>query len=100
MELRVSNPVGAVMELGKLINQPIPSQSTFRGLIYPIWGLATGDFLEEGKYRKYKKGYTENKYWHNIKRYSLPFYSQIEQLINFEDDDDIYKVFEMQFKAY
>lgn len=100
MELRVSNPVGAVMELGKLINQPIPSQSTFRGLIYPIWGLATGDFLEEGKYRKYGKGYTENKYWHNIKRYSLPFYSQIEQLINFEDDDDIYKVFEMQFKAY
>lgn len=100
MELRVSNPIGAVMELGKLINQPIPSQSTFRGLIYPIWGLAAGDFLEEGKYRKYGKGYTENKYWHNIKRYSLPFYSQIEQLIHFEDDDDVYKVFEMQFKAY
>lgn len=99
MEENASAPWGIITEGNKLINQPIPAQSIAYGLAYPVLGLIYGDAgktVEKGKHKD------ENKYWKNLKTYTFPFtfIGQYENIRDFAEDPDIYKIFERQYKAY
>lgn len=99
MEENASAPWGVITEGNKMINQLIPAQSTVYGLFYPILGLIRGDAGETMKQGKHKG---ENKYWKNLKTYTFPFtyIGQYENIRDFAEDPDIYKIFERQYKAY
>ena len=54
-------------------------------MLYPFYGI--GDLDETRKSGKHKG---ENRYWRNIKKYFVPFYGQIEQLINMDTDMGVF----------
>lgn len=85
---RASTPWGVIMEAKTLIQSPIASVKTLSGLLYPVFGIADiGDTIKSGRH----KG--ENKYWRNIKKYTFPFYGQLEQLWYIDEDDFMFNIF-------
>lgn len=82
---------GLPSEAKTLINNPIASVQTMAGLLYPILGI--GDITETIKSGRYK-GW--NKYERNILKYTIPFYSQIDQLLHIDEDPYIFGVFSNQ----
>lgn len=83
-------PLGIFSESKKLIKTPIPAITTINGLMYPITGLMAGDFmdtLERGRYEGW------NKYARNILWYSVPFYKQVDQLVNMAEEDAVFTIF-------
>lgn len=88
-DINGSTPWGIPMEMNTLINNPIAASNVVNSLLYPIMGL--GDITETISRGKHKD---ENKYLRNIKKYSLPFYGQIEQLREMDEDNGVFKVFD------
>lgn len=82
---------GAIIEAKTIINNPIASAQTVAGILYPILGIMdAGETIESGRY----KGW--NKYARNIIKYTIPFYSQIDQLINIGTESGMFQTFEGQ----
>jgi hypothetical protein len=73
-----------------IINSPVASYNTIYGLGYPIYGAVRGDFNETVKRGKYKG---MNKYVRNLIKYDIPYYEQINQAINFGDEDNVFFIF-------
>lgn len=84
-----STPWGIPLEMNTLINNPIAASNVVNSMLYPIVGI--GDITETISRGKHKD---ENKYFRNMKKYFLPFYGQIEQLIEMGEDDGVFKVFD------
>ena len=80
---------GAVMEATTLVNKPWASVQTMSGLLYPIVGLGDwGKTIQSGRYAGW------NKYARNLVKYTIPFYSQIDQLLHIDTESGIFNVFE------
>ena len=82
---------GAIIEAKTIINNPIASAQTVAGLLYPILGIS--DITETIKSGRYK-GW--NKYERNIIKYTIPFYSQIDQLLNIGEESGVFRTFDNQ----
>ena len=80
---------GLLREGITLLNSPVASVKTINGFLYPITGL--GEINQ-----KYQRGPNKdkNKYWTKFKKQTLPFYGQIDQLIQMGDEDYIFNVFD------
>lgn len=82
---------GAIIEAKTIINNPIASTQTVAGLLYPILGVMDiGETIQSGRY----KGW--NKYARNVVKYTIPFYSQIDQLINIGTESGVFQTFDNQ----
>lgn len=82
---------GLPSEAKTIINNPVASVQTMAGLLYPIVGIGDiNDTIKSGRY----KGW--NKYGRNVLKYTVPFYSQIDQLINMDTEDSVFGVFSNQ----
>lgn len=82
---------GAVIEAKTIINNPIASAQTVAGLLYPILGITdVTETIKSGRY----KGW--NKYARNVVKYTIPFYSQIDQLLNIDTESGVFQTFEGQ----
>lgn len=72
-----------------IFQSPIASISMLNSLFYMIYGINDlGNTIKSGDH----KG--ENKYIRNIIKYNLPFYKDWEQMQNFGEKDDVFKIFE------
>lgn len=88
-DINGSTPWGIPMEMNTLINSPIAASNVVNSFIYPFAGI--GDInktISKGKHKN------ENRYWRNIKKYLIPFYGQIEQLMEMDEDNGVFQVFE------
>lgn len=89
MDVRGSTPYGVPMEMTKMINSPVAATNTVNALMYPFVGLPDiNKKVESGRY----KGW--NRYERNMVKYWVPFYNQIDQLQNMDEDESVYTVFE------
>lgn len=88
-DINGSTPWGIPMEMNTLINSPIAASNVVNSFIYPFAGIK--DINETIKAGKHKD---ENKYFRNIKKYLIPFYGQIEQLMEMDEDNGVFQVFE------
>lgn len=89
MDVRGSTPYGVPMEMTKMINSPIAATNTVNALMYPFVGLPDlNEQIQSGRY----KGW--NKYGRNILKYWVPFYNQINQLQNMDEDESVFAVFD------
>lgn len=80
---------GFVKEGMALAQTPFAFTKTLNGLLYPITGLGEiGDTYKTDRH----KG--ESKYLTKIKKNTLPFYGQIDQLLNMDTEDYIFNVFD------
>lgn len=80
---------GFVKEGVTLAQTPFAFIKTVNGLLYPITGLGElGDTYKVGRH----KG--ESKYWTKIKKNTIPFYGQIDQLLHMDTEDYVYNVFD------
>ena len=80
---------GVVKEGTTLAQTPFAFIKTVNGLLYPITGLGEiGDTYQRGR----NKG--KNKYWTKIKKNTLPFYGQIDQLLHMDTEDYVFNVFD------
>jgi len=97
MEMEGSMPhPKAAQSIITMLNSPMASLSIIKSLFYVLYGgLVNGDYKKTYKKGKHKG---ENVYWHNVKKYLLPFYKHIEELENLATSDAIFKTFED--KAY
>lgn len=94
LDMESSNPVGAALNFTTLMNSPIPALTTAKNtILYPIYGI--GDIGKEVKRGRHKG---ENKYWYNIKKKTIPFWKDIDQITNFEEEDDVFQVFRVENK--
>lgn len=94
MDIKASTPVNAPSEGYQMIRNLFPLLTTLHKEYYLIEGAFNGDMfktLQSGRH----KG--ENKYWNGIKRRVLPFWHQIEEMVNLEEDDNIFTIFQMQY---
>ena len=84
-----STPLGIPTEMNTLINSPIAASNTVNAFLYPFNGISDiNETIQSGKH----KG--ENKYVRNITKYLVPFYGQIEQLKDMDEDNGVFQVFE------
>jgi hypothetical protein len=93
LDVEAATPTGALLNAKTLINSPIPAINTVNGLLYPIYGL--GD-IDETITRGPHKG--ENKYCRNFKKYTVPFYNQIDQLSRMDEDETVFNIFDSSNK--
>lgn len=89
MDVRGSTPYGLPMEMTKMINSPVAATNTVNALMYPFVGLP--DINKKVKSGGYK-GW--NMYERNMVKYWVPFYNQIDQLQNMDEDEAVFAVFE------
>ena len=85
--------LGGISEAKTLINNPIASAQTMAGLLYPIYGFMSGDFFEEvqsGRFEGWNKGVR------NTLKYTVPFWGQVDQLINIGEETGAFMVFDNQ----
>ena len=95
-DIKAAAPLGAITEAESILGNLFPLLSTIRRTLYPLVGLANGDIFKEVT-RGDHKG--ENRYMRNIKKYFIPYWDQIEQMLDLEDEDDIFKVFDGTFRG-
>lgn len=80
---------GFVKEGVTLAQTPFAFIKTVNGLLYPITGLGEiGDVYKVGR----NKG--KSKYWTKIKKNTIPFYGQIDQLLHMDNEDYVFNVFD------
>lgn len=89
METIASMPGIMVMEIVNMLNNPIAATNTINSLLYIFAGLP--DLAKEVKRGRYK-GW--NLYLANMYKYFIPFTNQIDQLMNMDEDDAIFAIFE------
>ena len=85
--------LGGITEAKTIVNNPIASVQTMSGLLYPIYGFMSGDFFEEvesGRYKGWNKGVR------NTLKYTVPFWGQVDQLINIGEENGPFTVFDNQ----
>ena len=84
------NTSGGMYKEGITMAQtPFAITKTIQGLLYPITGLGEAtDVYQNGR----NKG--KNKYWTKIKKNTIPFYGQIDQLLHMDTEDYIFNVFD------
>lgn len=100
MDEIASIPLGAAYEIPTIIRNPVASISTVNGLMYPLYGLFTGDFVqidEDGRmYFPRMQGGRHPGMWrygNYFLKYTLPFYDQIEQLVKIGEEDSAFQIF-------
>lgn len=94
-ETKAAMPIGAITEFGRVIDSPFPAMSTVSGLLYPITGIKDiDDVIQRGRY----KGW--NKYWRNILWYTVPFYKQIDQLLNLAQENSMFAVYDRSAQSF
>lgn len=93
LDMKAGNPVGMIMgrTIQKMINTPIPSMSTLDDTLYPITGILNGDIFT--KYEKSGNGYKngDSVYLTKLPRKFIPFYKQIEETIQFGEENEVFK---------
>lgn len=88
VDVNGSTPWGIPMEMNTLINSPVAATNTVNSLLYPFVCIDDiGETIKSGPH----KG--ENKYWRNIKKYTVPFYGQLEQIYNMGEDESVFNIF-------
>lgn len=90
-DVKASLPFGAVTEATTMMQNPFASVRTMQGLLYPVYGLISLDFLktiQSGRYAGW------NKYGRNLLKYTLPFYHQVDQLLHIAEEDAAFAVFD------
>ena len=96
MDIKASTPINAPEEGYQMLKNMFPLITTMHKMYYIIGGLMNGDVFTEVKSGKHKG---ENKYWVGVKRRVLPFWHQIEEMIDLESDDNIFTIFQLQYSA-
>lgn len=89
METMASVPVLMLTEIVNMLNSPVAATNTINSLLYMFVGLP--DVAKKVKRGKYK-GW--NLYVANMYKYFIPFTNQIDQLMNMDEDDAIFAIFE------
>lgn len=92
---RAATVPGLALEAKTIMQNPIASTQTVSGLLYPVLApmLSPEDLVTPVKSGRYK-GMT--RYERNILKYTIPFYGQIDQMINLGEDSSIFNTFENQ----
>lgn len=94
-ETKAAMPIGAITEFGRVIDSPFPAISTVSGLLYPITGIKDiDDIIQRGRY----KGW--NKYWRNILWYPIPFYKQVDQILNLAQENSMFAVYDRSAQSF
>lgn len=94
-ETKAAMPIGAITEFGRLIDSPFPAMTTVSGLLYPITGIKDiNDTIQRGRY----KGW--NKYWRNILWYTVPFYKQIDQILNLAQENSMFAIYDRSAQSF
>ena len=89
IDVNGSTPWGIPQEGMTLLNSPMAATNVINAFLYPFTGWKDiGEEIQTGKHAG------EDKYLRNIKKYLIPFYGQIEQLGDMDEDDSVFKVFE------
>ena len=92
LEVRASIPVGTVLEMQTMINKPFAATNAWKSLLYPVFGLGDiGTTIKSGRHAG------ENKYLRNVAKYTIPFWSQFEELYYMDIDDSVYGIFDNEF---
>ena len=92
LEVRASIPVGTVLEMQTMINKPFAATNAWKSLLYPVFGLGDiGITIKSGRHAG------ENKYLRNVAKYTIPFWSQFEELYYMDIDDSVYGIFDNEF---
>lgn len=85
MEVNASNPVGIWSEATKMVDSPVASTSVINGFLYPIYlGIKRGDINKEVERGRHKG---ENLYWYRIKKYTVPWWKDYEQIKYWDDGE-------------
>ena len=80
---------GALLQIKSIASHPIPALSTLNGLLYPVLGWRDiDDKIQKGEDKD------KNKWMMNVLRYTVPFYKQIDQLLDISEDDRMFGVFD------
>ena len=88
MDEAASMPHGVLNEGFTLVDSPVASVKTLNGIAYPITGLRDfGKEYERGRHAG------KSKYWTNVKKNTIPFYKQIDQLMYMSDEDYVFNIF-------
>ena len=95
-DTKAATPLGALTEVNSILGNLFPLLSTIRKTLYPLVGLSNGDIFKEVTKGNHKG---ENRYMRNIKKYFIPYWDQIEQMLDLEDEDDVFKVFDGTFRG-
>lgn len=90
---RATNVVFLPKELKTLIQSPFASTQTVSGLLYPVYGLINGDYKET---IMSGRNAGQNKYVKNLKKYTLPFYHQIDQMLHLDEESYVFNTFDNQ----
>lgn len=70
-----------------IFRSPIACVNTLNNMFYIVTGLGDiDDKVQKGRH----KG--ENRYWYNVKKYTLPFYKDFEQMQKLTEDNATFKV--------
>ena len=94
-ETKAAMPIGAITEFGRVIDSPFPAMTTVSGLLYPITGIKDiDDVIQRGRY----KGW--NKYWRNILWYTVPFYKQVDQILNMAKENSMFAVYDRSAQSF
>jgi hypothetical protein len=94
-ETKAAMPIGAITEFGRLIDSPFPAMTTVSGLLYPITGIKDiDDVIQRGRY----KGW--NKYWRNILWYTVPFYKQVDQILNLAQENSMFTIYDRSAQSF
>ena len=93
-----SIPTMIPMEFNTLVNSPISSTNTFTATAYPLYGWAQ-DWGEEVNSRSRNADFFNNytagkKYWYKVGKYTIPFWSQIQQHVHFDEEEGVFKAFD------
>lgn len=89
LDVNGSTPWGVPIEMNTLINSPIAATNVVNAFLYPFAGISDiNKTIKSGKH----KG--ENKYLRNITKYLVPFYGQLEQLSEMDEDNGVFQIFE------
>lgn len=92
---RAATVPGLVLEAKTIMQNPIASTQTVSGLLYPVLApmLSPEDLFTPVKSGRYKG---MSRYERNVLKYTIPFYGQVDQLINLGEDSSVFNTFENQ----
>jgi hypothetical protein len=74
-----------------ILQSPMAGVSVANSLLYCIYGLSNGDLFKEIQSGPHKG---ENKYLRTVKKNTLPFFKDWEQMQNMATEDAIFKIFD------
>lgn len=84
---------GTLNSILTIFRSPIACINTLNNMFYIVTGLGDiDDVVKKGKH----KG--ENLYWYHVKKYTLPFYKDYEQMQKLMEDDTIFRVLDSNSK--